>query len=273
MSFRFRIDVSRCIGCRACEVACVTANDLNPTHARNWVPHLEEDSSSKAHATFAPYLCAHCEDAPCVASCPTGASYKAEDGRVLVDKDLCIGCGLCVPSCPYEARFVEPISNKLDKCTLCEGRVQHGEAPACFDVCPAGARHFEETLVRDGEEVTVRVGDPMTLDVGTEAIALVTDDVDPKPRLELSGRPRDLALVRTKRSPILAAAIPSTVWKGGGGLLVQGLGAMSALAMASMVGLQALRRRKEKVAAAESSQPKPQSTADTRAHEPDGREV
>ncbi len=250
MAFRFRIDVSRCIGCRACEVACVTANDLAPERSRNWVPHLEADRTAASHATFAPYLCHHCEEPPCVPACPTGASYRAEDGRVLVDRDLCIGCGLCVPACPYEARYVEPTSNKLEKCTLCDGRVGAGLAPACFDVCPAEARCFDEVREGVGRARHVLVGDPARLDPGHEVIRLVTDEVDPRPRLELSGRPADLALVRRLRPPRAGAAAPSALWRDGVGWLVQGLGLAAAAAMAGMVGLRVLRRRRAEVARA-----------------------
>lgn len=246
MSFQFRLDVSRCIGCRACEVACVTANDLPPARSRNQVPHLAADGSARARATFFPYLCSHCEDPPCVPACPTGASFVAEDGRVLVDRDLCIGCGLCVPACPYEARYVEPEEGKLQKCTLCEGRVHDGGAPACFEVCPAGARHFEE-LRPDGS--TCKVGDPSLLDPGRALLALADEKVDPGPRLRFSGLPEDLDLVRRLRPPQEGASVPGRLWRNGAGFAVQGLGLASMAAMAGMVGLNWLRGRKARVAA------------------------
>lgn len=96
-----------------------------------------------------PKSCLHCEDAPCVPVCPTGASYKrVEDGIVLVNEDACIGCGLCAWACPYGAREMDPIAKVMKKCTLCVDRIynenlpEEDRTPACVRTCPAGARHF-----------------------------------------------------------------------------------------------------------------------------------
>ncbi len=250
MALRYRIDISRCIGCRACEVACVTANDLVPARSRNWVPRLETDDSATSHTTFAPYLCHHCEAPSCVPACPTGASFQADDGRVLVDRELCIGCGICVPACPYEARYVEPETSKLEKCTLCEGRVRAGEEPACFNVCPAGARTFHEAYSHADEPLEVSVGDPTSPDEGHQVIRLVSDAINPRPRLEFSGRREDLELLQRERPPLDNPDDTGALWREGAGWLVQGIGVAAASAMAAMVGLRMLRQRKGDVAAA-----------------------
>ena len=87
--------------------------------------------------------------AACVTVCPTGASYKrAEDGIVLVDEDLCIGCGLCAWACPYGARELDADQGVMKKCTLCIDRIynvnlaEEDRTPACVRACPTGARHF-----------------------------------------------------------------------------------------------------------------------------------
>ncbi|MEN8041136.1 MAG: 4Fe-4S dicluster domain-containing protein [Actinomycetota bacterium] len=252
MAFDFRIDISRCIGCMACTIACVTANDLDPSGSRNWVKFLEDDKDvTRGNTSFAPYLCMHCDDAPCVTACPTGASFKAKDGRVLVDEDLCIGCGLCVPACPYEARYVDPVSNKLQKCTMCEGRTKNGQAPACFEVCPAGARSFYEVVEIDGEMVEIKVGDVNAIDEGHEEMKLVSLDVNPGPNLRFSGLPEDLALLQEKRPPQGGGSSTEMLWRNGAGKAVGTLGVASAVAMAGMIGLGKLRERKERVASEE----------------------
>jgi len=85
--------------------------------------------------------CNHCENAPCVRCCPTGASYIAEGGVVLVEHKKCIGCAACIESCPYDARFFHP-DGYVDKCTFCLHRVKKGQQPACVAVCPTKCMYF-----------------------------------------------------------------------------------------------------------------------------------
>jgi tetrathionate reductase subunit B len=92
---------------------------------------------------FVPYNCMHCDEPPCVEVCPSEATYKRpEDGIVVIDQQACIGCGLCLPACPYHARFINPETGKADKCNACLQRVEQGEAPACVATCIGGARLF-----------------------------------------------------------------------------------------------------------------------------------
>jgi tetrathionate reductase subunit B len=77
-----------------------------------------------------------------VDACPSGATFKSDDGVVRVDKDLCIGCGYCVAACPYDARFIDPVAKKVDKCDFCIARLERGQQPACVTTCTARAKTF-----------------------------------------------------------------------------------------------------------------------------------
>ncbi len=87
-------------------------------------------------------ICQHCENAPCVTVCPTGASFQRKDGIVLVDPNKCILCGSCIAACPYAARQVDLLTKTIDKCTFCAHRVDRGLLPACVETCPAHVRIF-----------------------------------------------------------------------------------------------------------------------------------
>ena len=93
-------------------------------------------------AFFVPKLCNHCTHPACVQVCPTGATYKTEDGVVVIDHTYCIGCQYCVQACPYGARYFDEERGVTDKCTWCYHRITKGLQPACVEVCPVGARIF-----------------------------------------------------------------------------------------------------------------------------------
>ena len=99
--YGFVIDVSRCIDCRACLVACSVENQVPMNHTRIWVHDLGlQGTYPSLEQTFVPYNCMHCENPPCTEVCVSGATYKeASTGLVLVDQEACIGCGACVAAC------------------------------------------------------------------------------------------------------------------------------------------------------------------------------
>ena len=159
------IDLDTCVGCHACVISCKEWNTSNygaplsdidaygesPTGTfLNRVHTYEvETENSENKVVHFPKSCLHCEDAPCVTVCPTGASYKREaDGIVLVNEDACIGCGLCAWACPYGAREMDADAGVMKKCTLCVDRIynenipQEDREPACVRACPTNARHF-----------------------------------------------------------------------------------------------------------------------------------
>jgi formate dehydrogenase gamma subunit len=144
MRLAMGIDLDLCVGCQACVSACEEQWDSGPGAARDWVHTIETGTRGRDLAvTFYPGLCMQCEAHPCTAGCPTGATYAdPKTGVVMVNGDVCIGCGSCVSSCPYGARHVDPVKKVVEKCNLCAPFVARGELPACVATCPAECRLF-----------------------------------------------------------------------------------------------------------------------------------
>ncbi|MEP3299691.1 MAG: 4Fe-4S dicluster domain-containing protein [Pseudoruegeria sp.] len=190
------IDLDTCVGCHACVTACKgwnTQNEdtpladvdaygaepvgsfLNRVHSFEVQPEV-----GPAQTIHFPKSCLHCDDAPCVTVCPTGASYKrVEDGIVLVNEDACMGCGLCAWACPYGARELDPDAGVMKKCTLCVDRIYNenlpeiDRQPACVRTCPAGARHFGDLSDPESDVsklVAERDGMPLMPELGTQPV-------------------------------------------------------------------------------------------------------
>lgn len=132
------IDIRTCVGCTACVVACKTENDVAEGFARDWITSELVGQFPALRMEIRSERCNHCESAPCVSACPTGASYIGPGGTIQVDPERCTGCKACIAACPYGARFVDPRTNTVDKCTFCAHRAdREGDwTTACQDVCP-----------------------------------------------------------------------------------------------------------------------------------------
>lgn len=142
MSNAFYLDIERCSGCYACVVACMDQNDTGvgeqPTAWRH-VHAVESGSYPEAHLRYVSLACMHCEDAPCLLACPTGALRRdAATRAVRVEAALCIGCHSCSIACPFGAPRFGP-DGTMQKCDLCSERLAHGLEAACVRVCPTKA--------------------------------------------------------------------------------------------------------------------------------------
>jgi Fe-S-cluster-containing dehydrogenase component len=137
------IDLDACIGCHACATVCKQENNIGL--GSFWNKVLEIGPVGRfpdLEMYYLPVLCQQCDDPSCVSVCPTGASYKREDGIVLVNHARCIGCQYCVMACPYGVRSYNHEAGLIEKCTLCAHRSDPTDKPACVRVCAAQARLF-----------------------------------------------------------------------------------------------------------------------------------
>ncbi len=146
------IDIRRCIGCHGCSVACKAEFEVPLGATRSWVEYVERGAYPDVRRSFLPRLCNQCSNPYCVPVCPTGATYKRdEDGIVIIDPEICIGCGNCILACPYDVRFLNPDTGVAEKCDFCIHRVSKGLAPACVEACIGNARIFGDLNDPDSE--------------------------------------------------------------------------------------------------------------------------
>lgn len=154
------IDLKRCIGCQSCTMACKTHNGTPAGIFYRRVLEKITGNFPGVRRTYVPTQCMHCEDPPCVKSCPAGVFSKRDDGIVLIDNDKCYGARVCRMVCPYNAiSFLDEISTyypdritpteeiwyaahqegTVGKCTFCADRLEEGLQPACVQTCPTDA--------------------------------------------------------------------------------------------------------------------------------------
>jgi formate dehydrogenase iron-sulfur subunit len=160
----FFTDTSVCIGCKACEVACKEWNSVPEDgieltgmsydntvglSADTWrhVAFIEQrkpvaDGEDQFRWLMASDVCKHCTHAACLDVCPTGALFRTEFGTVVVQEDICNGCGYCVPACPYGVIDRREDDGRAWKCTLCYDRLGAGMEPACAKACPTESIQF-----------------------------------------------------------------------------------------------------------------------------------
>jgi formate dehydrogenase iron-sulfur subunit len=266
----FFTDTSVCIGCKACEVACkewnhVPDDGLNFTGmsydntaglgADTWrhvafieqsavrVREPEQAAAAAAGGTDIRWLmssdvCKHCTEAACLDVCPTGALVRTEFGTVVVQEDVCNGCGYCVPACPYGVIDQREEDGRVWKCTLCYDRISAGSTPACAQACPtesiqygpvdqlrARAAQRLAALHEAGEERARLYGhDPGDGVGGDGAFFLLLDEPEvyglpPDPRVTTRDLPamwRDVALAAAALATAVAACFRTGRGRGRG---------------------------------------------------------
>ncbi|MBK1791813.1 4Fe-4S dicluster domain-containing protein [Persicirhabdus sediminis] len=188
VKFGYALNLSVCVGCRRCAKACHEENNHDRASGNSYIRVLEMTKGSmdmehgnadynhavpKSDKFYMPVQCQQCENPPCVDVCPVEATWKEDDGIVVVDYNWCIGCRYCEAACPYHARRfnwnkpeipkeeINPdqsyLSNRIrpqgvmEKCTFCLHRTRKGKMPACLEVCPTGARVFGNLLDPNSE--------------------------------------------------------------------------------------------------------------------------
>jgi formate dehydrogenase iron-sulfur subunit len=259
----FFTDTTVCIGCKACEVACKQWNDLPSDggefrkggsydntgqlaantwrHVRfvelddgdlvNWAADNEHVQTDKVFDlndfgswVFMSDVCKHCTNAGCMDACPTGALIRTEFGSVVLQPDVCNGCGYCIPSCPFGVVDRDHIDGRAAKCTLCYDRLEDGLEPACAKACPTDSIQFGpyDELVGVAERRVAALhergiegaylygaGDPpeTSLAGGLGAFFLLTEP------------PERYGLVANAESPIQENVVPATLAAVGAGLL------------------------------------------------------
>ena len=168
------IDVSKCIGCKACQSACMEWNDLrdevgenigvydNPTDLteNSWtvMRFSEIEEAGKLEWLIRKDGCMHCEDPGCLKACPSpGAIVQYSNGIVDFNQEHCIGCGYCVAGCPFDIPRISQKDSKAYKCSLCSDRVAVGQEPSCVKACPTGSIMFgtKEAMIHQAEERVV----------------------------------------------------------------------------------------------------------------------
>ena len=153
------IDVTTCIGCKACQVACSEWNDIrdeigtnhgvydNPMDmtSKSWtvMRFSEVEENGKLEWLIRKDSCMHCADPGCLKACPSpGAIIQYHNGIVDFHEENCIGCGYCISGCPFNVPRIDKKDHRAYKCTLCSDRVAVGQEPACVKTCPTGAIQF-----------------------------------------------------------------------------------------------------------------------------------
>ena len=150
----FFFDLNKCVGCHACVVACEIENGREqhqPWRAISTFNAFQHPDLPVFHYSLA---CNHCEDAPCAHNCPAVAFIREEGIQTIKHlADKCIGCKYCTWACPYDAPKFIDTTGVVEKCTLCQHRLEENKKPACANLCPTGALDFREIEIKEQSRI------------------------------------------------------------------------------------------------------------------------
>ncbi|HYF78306.1 MAG TPA: 4Fe-4S dicluster domain-containing protein [Symbiobacteriaceae bacterium] len=253
------IDLTKCMGCRGCQVACKQWNNLQavPTEfsaeftnppvrsAYTWttIEFLTTEVDGKTLSTFTKQQCMHCEHPACESVCIAAAIKKTDAGPVTIDYDKCIGCRYCQVACPFGVPKYQydKVTPKMQKCTMCADRIEAGLETACAATCPSGAIKFGERsdLLKMARE-RIAKGNGKYIDhiYGEE-------EAGGTAVLYLSGVPLDLTKLK---QGVTEEAVPNFTWKA-----MKQLPALLGVVGLSSLGLMAYSSRRNAVAEAEAA--------------------
>jgi Fe-S-cluster-containing dehydrogenase component len=175
-------DLAKCDGCKKCTDACQAMHYTESD--REWIKVFKMQDASSTAPFYFPKPCFHCDNPPCTKVCPVGATFKRQDGIVLIDNERCIGCRMCMAACPYSTRFfnwshpdptqtaaigdvryspeqsVPRRMGTVEKCDFCPDMIRQGKMPACVTGCPMNVIYFgdqNEDAVTNSSGVTVKL--------------------------------------------------------------------------------------------------------------------
>ena len=168
MSVGFYFDMTRCTGCRACQVACKDKNRLDVGTVFRYAKTFSVGSFPSVSGYSYSASCNHCGAPACMAACPTGAIYRADDGTVIIDQEVCTGEASCTTACPYGIPQILP-SGKAGKCDGCYAIREAGGQPACVAGCPNRALDFG-----DFDELKAKYGADLVSEVAVRPSADTT---------------------------------------------------------------------------------------------------
>lgn len=210
------VDQRLCIGCHSCTIACKSENNVPLGYWRSWVKGIQKGTFPGVGNLYLRRLCNQCDTPPCVQVCPVQATVRREeDGVVVMYYGKCIGCGMCIAACPYDARFFNPVRNTADKCDFCLSRIDNGLKPACVEACVSGALIFGDTA-DPSSEISQKLASTATTvlkaELGTKPkVYYVEADHSLQGRISFSDRFEDEILEYRRHIPSPAAEY----WKRG----------------------------------------------------------